>query len=206
MSFGFVTEDLDELVKKCINRDGRAWARLVDRFQSLVYSIPRRYGLNDEDVADVFQTTFQALLRNLDRIEAAATLPKWLAVTAARESLRIKRISSRSISADSIGMDLESVLTSEESSAEEASVLAERADIVRRQTQSLPERCRDLLTMLYLSDDPPYQEIAEKLGMPIGAIGPTRARCLEKLRRKLEESKFFGEMMYQEARREAPVE
>src|SRR4051812_20536767 len=104
------TDDLDDLVQRCIKRDAQAWSRLVERFQNLVYSIPRRYGLNEEDAADVFQTTFQALLRNLDKIEAARTLPKWLSVTASRESLRVKRISSRSVGAEDRGMDLDTLV------------------------------------------------------------------------------------------------
>ncbi|MFI5385098.1 MAG: RNA polymerase sigma factor, partial [Fimbriimonadales bacterium] len=82
---------MDDLVRRCLKRDHEAWSRLIGRFQGLVYSIPKRYGLSEEDASDVFQTTFQALLRNLDRIEDAKVLPKWLAVTASRESLRLKR-------------------------------------------------------------------------------------------------------------------
>lgn len=191
MNFKRETDDLETLVKRCLNRDHEAWSLLVDRFQNLVYSIPRRYGLSDDDASDVFQVTFQALLRNLDRIEEPRTLPKWLAVAAARESLRVKRISGRSLSAEERGLDLDALVDSESVAADENAVAAERADAVRRLTSDLKERCRDLLTMLYLEDDPSYQEISEKLGVPIGAIGPTRARCLEKLRKKLEEAGFF---------------
>jgi RNA polymerase sigma factor (sigma-70 family) len=148
--------------------------------------------LSDDDAGDVFQATFQALYRNLDRIEAAKTLPKWVAVTASRESLRVKRIASKSVAAEDRGIDLETLVDLEEQSAESNAIEAERADIVRRMTQELQERCRDLLTMLYLEDDPSYQDISDKLKMPIGAIGPTRARCLEKLRKKMEDADFFG--------------
>jgi RNA polymerase sigma factor (sigma-70 family) len=185
-------DDLDHLVRRCLKKDSRAWSELVDRFQNLVYSVPRRYGLNEEDAADVFQNTFQALLRNLDRIESARTIPKWLAVTASRESLRIKRISAKSMGAEDRGLDLDTVVDYEERSAEENAIHAERSDLLRRHTQSLNDRCRDLLTMLYLEDEPSYQEISEKLNMPVGAIGPTRARCLEKLRKSLEGEGFFG--------------
>lgn len=185
------TDNLEGLLKRCVNRDQEAWSRLVDQFQNLVYSIPRRYGLNEDDASDVFQTTFQALLRHLDRIEDARTLPKWLAVTAARESLRVKRIASRAVSAEDRGLDLDALVERDELAADENAVQAERAEIVRRLTNELQERCRDLLTLLYLHDDPSYQEISEKLGIPIGAIGPTRARCLDKLRKKLEQAEFF---------------
>jgi RNA polymerase sigma factor (sigma-70 family) len=102
----------------------------------------------------------------------------------------VKRVSSRSVSAEDRGIDLDTLVANEERSAEDTAVDAERADLLRRLTGELNDRCRDLLTMLYLADDPSYQDIAEKLGMPMGAIGPTRARCLEKLRKKLEEAGF----------------
>jgi RNA polymerase sigma factor (sigma-70 family) len=186
------TDDLDELVTRCLKQDSHAWSRIVDRFQNMVYSIARRYNLGEDDAGDVFQATFQALYRNLDRIESAKTLPKWLAVTASRESLRIKRIASKSVYAEDRGIDLETLVDLEEQDAEANAVDAERADTVRRLTRELQEKCRELLTMLYLEDDPSYQDISDRLRMPIGAIGPTRARCLEKLRKKLEEAEFFG--------------
>jgi RNA polymerase sigma factor (sigma-70 family) len=179
------------LLKRCVQRDGDAWAKIVDRFQNLVYSVARRYGHNDDDAADVFQATFQALLRNVDRIETAQTLPRWLAVTASRESLRIARISGKTVSAEDRGIDLDTIVEREEASAEENAVLAERADVVRLATERLEGRCRELLKLLYLQDDPPYAEISERLSIPIGAIGPTRARCLGKLRKLVEEAGIF---------------
>src|SRR5699024_5381877 len=89
------TTDLEILVAKCRRKDSRAWGQFVEQFQNLVYSIPRRYGLSSDDCNDVFQSTFQALVNHLDRIESPATLPRWLAVTASRESLRIIRISKK---------------------------------------------------------------------------------------------------------------
>ncbi|MFI5386177.1 MAG: RNA polymerase sigma factor, partial [Fimbriimonadales bacterium] len=87
---------------------------------------------------------------------------------------------------------LDAIIDREEVSADENAAQAERADLVRRYVGALNDRCRELLSMLYLRDDPSYIEVAEKLGMPIGAIGPTRARCLDKLRRDLERGGFFG--------------
>ena len=85
--------NLDLLLERCKKGDHDSWRLLVERHQSLVYSIARRYRLSEEDSADVFQQTFQALHGSLDRLQAGAALPKWLAVTAAREALRIKRFS-----------------------------------------------------------------------------------------------------------------
>jgi RNA polymerase sigma factor (sigma-70 family) len=177
--------DLDRLIRRCRAQDPDAWADLVKRYQNLVYSIAKRYRLGDDDAADVFQTTFQALHRSLDRIEDPQTLPKWIAVTASREALKVRRVGDRTFRPEDQGFSLDDVLADEEASAEENAISAVRADAVRNGIMELADRCRDLLTLLYLEEDVPYQEVSDRLGMPIGAIGPTRARCLEKLRRIL---------------------
>lgn len=185
--------DLSGLLARCRKGDSRAWRELVDRFQSFVYSIPRRMGLSEEDAADVFQTTFIALHRSLDRLETAEALPKWLAVTAAREAARTRRLGTRIPVAARSDDDrpLDEVIAAEERTAEEESIAACEADLVRRAVQSMSGRCADLLGALYLEEERAYQEIADRLGMPIGAIGPTRARCLEKLRQMLVKEGFF---------------
>lgn len=169
--------DLERLLGRCRRSDGAAWRVLVVRFEALVYSVPRRYGLNADDAADVFSTTFANLLRSLDRIESAQALPKWLAVTAARESLR--RVRAR-------GKDkfdtLEETMAWEEATAEKDALAAVRAEGLHAAVDQMPERCRGLLRALYFEEETEYAAISERLGMPVGAIGPTRARCLEKLR------------------------
>lgn len=160
----------------------------MDRFQALVYSVPIKHGLNSDDAADVFQQTFQALHSNLDKIRVTATIPKWLAVTAARESLKIIRIRKRTVETDDT--TLEEVVASEERSAEASALESWQSVSLREAVSLMPSRCKDLLTLLYF-EELPYDEITRKTGMPMGAIGPTRARCLEKLRKSLEEKGFF---------------
>jgi RNA polymerase sigma factor (sigma-70 family) len=184
-----MSRDLETLVKKCREGDVDAWATLVSRFQSLVYSIPIKHGLNSDDAADVFQQTFQALHSHLDKIRVDATLPKWLAVTAARESLKVIRARERVL--DPGDASLEQVVDTEERNAEESAVLSWQADELRSALGRMPSRCRDLLTLLYF-EDLAYDEIMTRTGMPMGAIGPTRARCLEKLRKSLEDGGFFS--------------
>lgn len=183
--------DLERLVSRCRAGDADAWADLVVHFQALVYSIPRRHGLSPDDAADVFQATFQTLYRNIDRIDSVSGLPRWLAQSAARESLRVRRVSGRYASADDYGISLEDLITTEEATAEVEAIQAIESDSLRSAVSSLPARCRDLLTMLYLDGDIPYTDIASTLKMPVGSIGPTRARCLEKLRRTLDRDGFF---------------
>lgn len=181
--------DLERLVAKCRQKDKKAWDQLVDQFQNLVYSIPRRYGLSSDDCSDVFQSTFRALITNLDRIESPATLPKWLAVTASRESLRLIRLSRKTAILDDPDQTLDSMVNREEEDAETNAIQAEEAETVRKAVQELPDRCRKLVRMLYM-EEASYEAVSAEMGMPVGAIGPTRARCLDKLRKTLERERF----------------
>ena len=148
--------------------------------------------MNSDDCADVFQATFIALSGSLTRIENAVALPRWLAVTASREALKLKRVSQRSVGSTSLDeLDLDSLVAAEEKRADEMAVEAANAHMVRSALDKLPERCRGLLTLLFLEEGHSYNEISEKSGVPIGAIGPTRARCLEKLKKILGEVGFF---------------
>lgn len=147
----------------------------------MVYSIPKRQGLNDDDAADITQQTFLALYKNLDRIDEPQTLPRWLAVTASREGYRFLRVRERTTASE----DLDTIIADEESRADALAEQASLALIVRKGIARLGEKCRKLLTMLYL-DDKPYKEVSETLEIPMGAIGPSRTRCLEKLRKDLE--------------------
>ncbi|AIE84743.1 RNA polymerase sigma factor [Fimbriimonas ginsengisoli] len=184
--------ELERLLERCRRGDHSAWSRLVDRFQVLVYSVARRYGLGQDDAADVFQTTFQNLVKSLDRIESGQALPRWLAVTASRESLRIRRIKGRTSDFDTIGLTLDEVVANEECDAEQTSVAMDQAYRLRQALGEITGRCRQLLELLYM-DEAPYNEISEKMSMPVGAIGPTRGRCMEKLKAVLAKQGFFDE-------------
>lgn len=184
--------DLPRLLKRCRQGDSVAWGELVEQLQRLVYSIPKRMGLNDDDANDVFQATFLALYRSLDRIDNAQTLPKWVAVTASRESMRLRRISSRTVSTGGVDeRGLEELVADEDAGAEVNAVHAVETLEVRQALVKLGGKCQALLTLLYADDEASYQEISEKLSMPVGAIGPTRSRCLDKLRKILVASDFF---------------
>ncbi|CAN5557569.1 sigma-70 family RNA polymerase sigma factor [soil metagenome] len=177
-------------LRKLRLRDPHVWAAVVDQYQALVYSVARRQGLSSEDAGDVFATTFRALLGAVDRIESVEALPRWLAVTAARESMRLRRSSSRYVQPED-ERTLDQIVDEEEKGALSAALDAERSLALREGIARLQDRCRELLTALYLEDDPAYGEISERLGVPIGAIGPTRGRCLEKLRKILRDMPGF---------------
>ncbi len=149
-------------------------------------------GLSSDDASDVFQSTFLALYRHLDRIDNPATLPKWLSVTASRECLRLIRTSAKTTQLpEKEGWTLDELIADEDASAEEISLIAVRRLEVSQALLQINERCRNLLMLLYSEEGKEYREIADELSMPIGAIGPTRARCLEKLRSALQKAKFF---------------
>jgi len=183
-------DDLDLLLERCRKHDSAAWGTLVERFQALVFSIARRYGLGADDAADVLQITFSRLIKNLDRIEAGAVLPRWLGVTAANESLRMLRTRGRYTDLEQAGQTLDELVAHEEADAHEKAAEADQARIIRDTVDGMPAKCRDLLTLLYL-EEIPYEEVADRLGLALGSIGPTRARCLQKLKQGLDRVRFF---------------
>ncbi len=183
--------ELTRLLERCKKGDARSWERLVDAFQKLVFSIPVRLGLSQEDCEDVFQNTFVALYASLNHMRSADALPRWLAVTAYRESLRVLRSHKHTPVSES--EEALETLESLEKNAEDLLMEATQAGAVREALRRLPKRCRQLLELLFSEEEPSYAEIGKRLNMPIGAIGPTRARCLEKLRAELEKMGFFDE-------------
>ncbi len=185
---GSKTTDLKQLLTKIQKNDSRAWSELVESFSGYIFSIARRYGLDDDDSSDVMIETFQALFSSRNRIESGLVIPKWLAVTAARTSLRVARLKKlRPV----IEEDLVLLIADEESSAEESAIEAERARVLRSAVESLGGRCTPLLLELYFQEGSNYESASQKLNIPLGALGPTRARCLAKLKLLLEESDYF---------------
>jgi RNA polymerase sigma factor (sigma-70 family) len=180
--------DLDKLLERSQKGDSAAWSALVQNFQGLVYSIPRRYRLNEEDASDVFMFTFQALYQNVDRLTSGRALPKWLATTATRETLKLIRLRSN----HEADLPLEELIASEDADCEDEAIRSSEAMQVRAALKKLGGRCRDLLQLLYCDEEPAYVEIAAALKISVGAIGPTRSRCLGKLRKMLTEEDFFG--------------
>jgi RNA polymerase sigma factor (sigma-70 family) len=182
------TDDAAELLSACRAGDPEAWETLVRRYQRLIYAIPRRAGLSDDQAAEVFQRVCIALFEHLDRIDRPERIGAWLATTARRESWRQIRRARSSVSLD-LGDDEDNPILQIADSAllpDEALEQAERQHAVRLALLELDERCRTLLTELFYRDDPPpYADIAAALGVPTGSIGPTRARCLRKLQQIL---------------------
>lgn len=189
-----VYEDFDDsaLMQHC--RAGReaAWSTLVRRYQRLVYTVPRRAGLAAEAAADVFQATFARLFEHLARIEDDSRVRAWLVTTARRETLRVLEQQARRV-------DLAVAPAGEDDSPDGGdpldqlpaadplpeALLADLQDLdrLRGAVDRLEPRQRQFVELLFLQDEPlPYAEIAARLGIAEGSIGPTRARVLAKLR------------------------
>jgi len=171
--------ELAELVQSASEGDQAAWNALVERFNGLLWATARAHRLSPSDSAEVVQTTWLRLVEHLDRIRDRDRLGAWLATTARRECLRLIRHGSREFAAS----DLAELDGRSETPVGTAILFAERDEALWRAFSALGERCQALLRLLIADEPPSYEEISAALGMPIGAIGPTRQRCLERLRR-----------------------
>ncbi len=173
-----------QLVKRCIEGDEKAWDAIVDRYMRLVYSIPLSYGASREDAADIAQEVFLRLFENLGKLKDASRLAAWLKTTTQRESWKWLKKWNREISVD---WDGEASAVADPHSVDDLADRIERYQALKEAMMLLGERCRRLLNMLfYRQPKPSYREISEETGIPEGAIGPTRARCLKKLKRIME--------------------
>lgn len=175
------TED-DGLLAACRRGDRDAWKDLVEQYHRLVRSIARSYGLRDGDVDDVVQLVFSILVKQLDRFREDTRLAPWLSTVTRRHVWRLLEQRRRERPA----ADPALVDGSHRAVDDHADRMAD-AEWVREGLAHLPARCQRLLAALYRSPDRPYADVAAELGLPIGSIGPTRARCLEQLRRTLDE-------------------
>ena len=169
---------LDLLVPAAAAGDQAAWNELVERYEGLVWATARAHRLSRADASDVAQTTWLRLVENLGRIRAPEHLGAWLATTARRESLRYIRSQKRELPSDEPDM----FESTSDDPLEVALLTEERDTALWRAFKRLSERCQTLLRLLVSEDEPSYEDVGAALGMPIGAIGPTRMRCLDKLR------------------------
>jgi RNA polymerase sigma factor (sigma-70 family) len=169
-----------DLVARAKDGDQQAWDTLVDRYAPLVWSICRRYRLSRADADDVGQDVWLQLVAHLDAIRDPAALPGWLATTTARQSARAARAAQR-LSAGP-APEPGDLPDPAPGTAEHNLLQAERHAALRQALADLPPPCQRLLALLLEDPPPSYATISTHLGIPAGSIGPTRARCLHKLR------------------------
>lgn len=174
----------DDLLRSCLRGDDAAWRLFLERYGDLIYSVALRTGASHSDAEEVFQNAVLAIYESIGRLKDPEKIVPWIAGLTRRQALFYFRKRSREVAEPADGLP--------ESAdpaplPEEALTSLERGQILRDALGDLRARCRDLLTSLYLADPAPsYDEVAERLGIPVGSIGPTRARCLEGLRVALE--------------------
>jgi RNA polymerase sigma factor (sigma-70 family) len=179
------------LVEACLGGDTEAWEALILRYQRLIYSIPSRAGFSPVDAADIFQSVCLKLFQKLATLRKQEKISSWLMTTTTRECWRVvekrRRETQPSIYDEDYERDIVNQLASEEPLADQQRIAFERRQAVREAVEDLSERCRSLINLLFYSkEEPSYADIARLMKLPLNSVGPTRARCLQKLKRILE--------------------
>ena len=171
--------DVTTLLEDCRRGDDRAWADLVDTYESLVFATALQTGLNREDATDVFQQVWLELHRSLFRIRDPKALPRWLIVTTRRISYK------QAILAGKWVHDTRADMIDPTPTAEAVILRLEKRHRLERALDALDRRCRDVLTALFLSGrKATYKEVSVKTGLSEDSIGSLRSRCLKRLRER----------------------
>src|SRR5215213_6729023 len=178
-----------DIVRDCRRGDQAAWDILVARYQRLIYAIPRRAGMSDEQAADVFQEVFLTLLEKLEEIEQPEKIRSWIVTTAKFKTWATVRASKGLYSPETEEeMELEMANLADTSPlADEMLIELEQQHLIRTALTQLEERCQKILSMLYLSGAgaASYADVAVAVGVGETSISPLRSRCLKKLEKLL---------------------
>ena len=177
-----------ELLLACRDGSQTAWDELVARYQRLIYAIPRRAGLTDEQAADVFQEVFLTLFEKIDELKQPEKVRSWIVTTAKFKTWGTVRASKGLYSPET-----EEEMEQEMANLADASPLAdemlielEQQHLIRTALKQLEERCQKILSMLYLRNSAAsYAEVGEAIGVGETSISPLRSRCLKKLEKLL---------------------
>jgi RNA polymerase sigma factor (sigma-70 family) len=176
-----------QLVEECLRGSAEAWEKLVRKHANLVYGVARRYGLDQDDAADVFQNTWSALWERLSEVRDRSRLGPWLITVAARHAYQQHQRQVRRSTRHEYDYDFERQ-PDPAAQPEDLAIAFDEADRLRRAMERLPERCRELLDYLFYDPEAPsYAEVARRLGVSPDTVGPLRWRCLRQLRALLEE-------------------
>jgi RNA polymerase sigma factor (sigma-70 family) len=179
--------DDTRLVKECIAGNEEAWSLLIEKYKALIYSIPVKYGLPPHEAADVFQSTCMELLTRLPELREPKALPKWLMQVAHHQCYRSKQQQGRLVSRDSEELPVPETPAIAESLVEQTQV----EQMLRDAMAALSPQCRRMVELLfYETPARPYAEVAAELGLALGSIGFIRQKCIQRLRRHLDELGF----------------
>jgi RNA polymerase sigma factor (sigma-70 family) len=180
-----------DLITACLAGDNAAWDSLISRYVALIYSTCLRTGVSSADTEDLVQDVCVILLDRLADVRDTAKLSSWLISTTKREVWRFQRRKGLKLASElgetEWALETGEGINTPTADSPEVEILAlEEQQIVRQGMNKLQDRCRILLTMLYGTDSPAsYTDAAAELSLPVGSIGPTRARCLQQLRKLL---------------------
>ncbi|MEO7539513.1 MAG: sigma-70 family RNA polymerase sigma factor [Pyrinomonadaceae bacterium] len=177
-----------EIVKRCRRNEQGAWDELVDRYQRLIYAIPRRAGLSEEQAADVFQEVFLTLLEKINDIEQPGKIRSWMVTTAKFKTWAVVRGGKGLYSPGTEEeMDAEmAAITDQSPLADDMLIELEEQHLIRAALKEIEERCQTILSMIYLRDPAAsYVEVAAAIGVGETSISPLRSRCLKKLEKVL---------------------
>ena len=174
------------LVQECLEGSEAAWSALIDRYKNLIFSVPVKYRFSREEAADVFQMVCMELLSELANIREPKALPKWILMVTAHKCYHLKNQDKRHREKNAgFAETLEIALPPE---AEAIVRQGENEQQIREAITSLSPRCQDLIRMLFFEEPSrPYDEVAQMLGLARGSIGFIRQRCLDRLKRRLDE-------------------
>lgn len=176
---------LEAIVSAARRGDNLAWVELVDRFGRMLHNVARSYGLASHDVDDAVQATWIKLYEHIDRLRDPSAIAGWLATTVRRESLRLLQAHVRELTDDP------ELAGDQCQDGPEALLLeSERSVVLTRALATLPDRQRELMTLIVAEGAESYEQISVTLDMPLGSIGPIRARGLERLQRHHELREF----------------
>jgi RNA polymerase sigma factor (sigma-70 family) len=175
------------LVQQCLKGNEEAWAALIAKYKNLIYSIPIKLGFSQDDAADVFQAVCAELISQLPQLRKPQALAGWLIKVTAHRSSLLRRQADRFVDPETQAEPA----ASGETLPDNLLVEVESEQMLRTALRDLPPRCNQLVEMLFFEGAPrPYEEVARELGIATGSVGFIRGRCLEKLRRRLEELGF----------------
>lgn len=176
----------ERLVKECLNGNEAAWSALIDKYKNLIFSVPIKYRFSREEAADVFQMVCLELLSELPRIREPKALPKWILMVTVHKCYHLKNQGRRyQEKTEGFAKTVQNALPPE---AEVIVQQAESEQQIREAIASLSPRCQELIRLLFFEEPArPYDEVARMLGLARGSIGFTRQRCLDRLRKTLDE-------------------
>jgi len=178
-----VSDKITDIWGSVLAGDQLAWEKLVVRFAALVYSVATKCGLGVSDAEDCTQQVWMTLYNGRERIQQPESLPAWLVSTTRRKAARIIR---RGKTAGRVRVQVESPAADDP--PDEAIMRLQRRAQLELALEQLDDRCRRLMYAVFFADsDKSYQELARELGMPVNSLGPTRVRCLKKLKKILED-------------------